>query len=132
MQLILINAAIAHFIRDGDRDSPWRHGMVKLTAEERSDWSRLECITSTSEENISSDGYTVSSVEASFWCFTRTKSFEAAVELAASLGDDADTTAAITGALAGAYYGYKAIPERWRSQLLDCAYIRDTALRLAS
>jgi ADP-ribosylglycohydrolase len=129
---VLINAAIAYFILHGDRDSPWRHGMKSLTPDESAAWSRLESIASTSEENILSNGYTVSSVEASFWCFTRTESFEAAAEMAASLGGDADTTAAITGALAGAHYGYQAIPERWRTQLLKCAHIRDTALRLAA
>lgn len=49
---------------------------------------------------------------------------------AANLGDDADTVAAVCGALAGAYYGYSAIPRRWRDQLQDEVRIRETALAL--
>lgn len=47
------------------------------------------------------------------------------------VGDDADTGAAVCGALAGAYYGYASIPDRWRTQLKDEARIRDIALALA-
>lgn len=51
------------------------------------------------------------------WCFERTDSFEACILEAANLGHDADTTAAIAGQLAGAYYGEQAIPLRWRQRL---------------
>jgi ADP-ribosyl-[dinitrogen reductase] hydrolase len=56
-------------------------------------------------------------LEASLWAVGRTGSFEEAVLLAANLGEDADTTAAITGQLAGALYGAGAIPQRWRDRL---------------
>lgn len=68
-------------------------------------------------DKILSSGYVVHSLEAALWCVARTTSFEDAVVLAANLGDDADTTAAITGQLAGAMYGLSAIPERWLSKL---------------
>jgi ADP-ribosyl-[dinitrogen reductase] hydrolase len=54
--------------------------------------------------------YVVSSLEAALWCFYRTSTFEEAVLQAANLGDDADTTAAICGQIAGAYYGESGIP----------------------
>ena len=57
--------------------------------------------------------YVVDSLEAALWCFAQTDSYEAAVLAAANLGDDADTTAAICGQIAGAYYGLPGIPERW-------------------
>jgi ADP-ribosyl-[dinitrogen reductase] hydrolase len=66
---------------------------------------------------IRSSGYVVDSLEAALWCVARTTTFEDAVILAANLADDADTTAAITGQLAGAIYGLSAIPERWLTQL---------------
>lgn len=47
------------------------------------------------------------------WCFYKTDSFEAAILKAANLGDDADTTAAICGQLAGTFYGESGIPEKW-------------------
>jgi len=66
---------------------------------------------------IESSGYVVHSLEAALWCFSMTTSFCDAVLLAANLGDDADTTAAICGQLAGAHYGASAIPGRWLAQL---------------
>ncbi|MDT8357255.1 MAG: ADP-ribosylglycohydrolase family protein [Methanomicrobiaceae archaeon] len=49
--------------------------------------------------------------------FLFSPSFEAAVTAAVNLGGDADTIGAICGALAGARYGYPAIPVRWRCAL---------------
>ncbi len=66
---------------------------------------------------ISSSGYVCHSLEASLWCVEQTRTFEDAVLLAANLGDDADTTAAITGQLAGSLYGVAGIPERWLERL---------------
>ena len=66
------------------------------------------------ESNIRGSGYVVESLEAALWCFDTTKSFEAAILKSANLGEDADTTAAICGQVAGAYYGESGIPQRWR------------------
>ena len=60
---------------------------------------------------ILSGGYVLDSLKASLWCIENTYSFENAVLLAVNLGDDADTTAAITGQIAGAIYGYAAMPQ---------------------
>ena len=66
---------------------------------------------------IKSTGYVAHSLEAALWCVGRTASFRDAVLLAANLGDDADTTAAITGQLAGALYGKDGIPSDWLEKL---------------
>jgi len=66
---------------------------------------------------ISGSGYAVASLEAALWCFHTTTSFESAVLQAVNLGDDADTTAAIVGQIAGAHYGALAIPVSWRERL---------------
>ena len=68
-------------------------------------------------EQVEGSGYCVASLEAALWCFATTDSFEAAVLAAANLGDDADTTAAIVGQIAGAHYGVAAIPAQWRAKL---------------
>ena len=62
---------------------------------------------------IASSGYVAHSLEAALWCMNDSEDFSSAVLLAANLGDDADTTAAITGQLAGALYGLSDIPEHW-------------------
>jgi len=69
---------------------------------------------------IQGSGYCVQSLEAALWSFATTESFEAAVLAAANLGDDADTTAAIAGQVAGAFYGIDDIPQHWRKQLYMC------------
>jgi ADP-ribosyl-[dinitrogen reductase] hydrolase len=66
---------------------------------------------------IRSSGYVAHSLEAALWCVGRTTCFANAVLLAANLGDDADTTAAITGQLAGALYGARGIPDKWLEKL---------------
>lgn len=62
-------------------------------------------------------GYVVRSLEAALWAFRKSDSFRDGCLLAVNLGDDADTTGAVYGQLAGAFYGEKGIPEAWRSKL---------------
>ena len=69
------------------------------------------------ETAISGSGYVVKSLEAALWCFDQTESYEQAVLRAANLGDDADTTAAVCGQIAGAFYGVTGIPQRWLGTL---------------
>ena len=56
-------------------------------------------------------GYVVESLEAALWAFHRSDSFAEGALLAVNLGDDADTTGAVYGQIAGAFYGESAIPE---------------------
>lgn len=64
-------------------------------------------------DEIESGGWYIESLEAALWCIHHTSSFSAAVLKAVNLGDDADTTAAITGQIAGALYGVGDIPSEW-------------------
>jgi ADP-ribosyl-[dinitrogen reductase] hydrolase len=75
-------------------------------------------------------GYVVESLEAALWCFYQTNTFEAAVLQAANLGEDADTTAAICGQIAGAYYGESGIPLKWLERLFMRAEISSLAGKL--
>ena len=68
-------------------------------------------------EQVRSTGYVVHTLEASLWCFANTTSYEECVLAAVNLGADADTTAAVAGALAGARYGVESIPTRWMETL---------------
>lgn len=80
--------------------------------------------------DIRGSGYVVESLEAALWCFHTTDNFRDAVLLAANLGDDADTTAAIAGQLAGAFYGESGIPAKWLERLCMVSEIRRTADKL--
>ena len=66
---------------------------------------------------IRGTGYVVESLEAALWAFHHSTSFDQGALLAVNLGDDADTTGAVYGQLAGAFYGEKGIPESWRNRL---------------
>jgi ADP-ribosyl-[dinitrogen reductase] hydrolase len=81
---------------------------------------------------IRGSGYVVESLEAALWCFHRTSSYREAVLTAANLGDDADTTAAICGQLAGACYGEEGIPAAWRRKLAMRQRIENLADALLS
>ena len=79
---------------------------------------------------IRGTGYVVQSLEAALWAFHRSDSFREGCLLAVNLGDDADTTGAVFGQLAGAFYGEPGIPETWRMQLAHRDLIVSLAERL--
>lgn len=77
-------------------------------------------------------GYVVESLRAALWAFATSNGFEEAVLKAVNLGDDADTTGAVCGQLAGAQWGYSSIPEPLISGLARHDLIDDYARRLAA
>lgn len=79
---------------------------------------------------IRGTGYVVDALEAALWAFAATGDFRAGCLAAANLGEDADTTAAIYGQLAGAFYGVEAIPAAWRAQLAEHALLESLADQL--
>lgn len=76
-------------------------------------------------DSISSSGFVVHTLEAALWAVDTTSSFEEAVLRAVNLGDDADSVGAVAGQLAGARYGFCAIPEKWRQELIDAGKIEE-------
>ncbi|VAW70164.1 ADP-ribosylglycohydrolase family protein [hydrothermal vent metagenome] len=102
--------------------------LKKLTV--KIDDIRKGSYTSKSINEINGDSYVVNSLEAALWCFYTTSNYKDAVLKAANLGNDADTTAAICGQIAGAYYGSDVIPTDWKHLLAKRDMIRDTAKKL--
>lgn len=84
-----------------------------------------------SEQRISSSGYVMHTIEAAVWCLLTTDNYRDAVLKAVNLGVDTDTTAAVTGGLAGLLYGFETIPEEWILKLARRDDIEDLAERLA-
>ena len=97
--------------------------------EEKVEWEKLGQEEKKPPE-IKGTIHIVEVMEAALWSFSQTSSFSEGILLAVNLGDDADTTGAIFGQLAGAYYGYNEIPDHWKSQLVDRALIEYLALKL--
>jgi ADP-ribosyl-[dinitrogen reductase] hydrolase len=87
---------------------------------------------SKSVDEVHGTGYAVACLEAALWCFVHTDSFREAILEAVNLGDDADTTAAVCGQLAGAYYGRDSIPSDWLSRLAMRDVIAEWAERLVT
>jgi ADP-ribosylglycohydrolase len=102
------------------------------TAEERSYFLRIlsGAIFELKEANIHSGGYVVHTLEASLWCFLNTGNYVEAVLKAVNLGEDSDTTGAVTGGLAGLFYGWQTIPEEWFAVLARRTEIEDLGRRL--
>lgn len=83
---------------------------------------------------ISGSGYAVATLETALWCFSNTRTFEDGLVKTIDVGDDTDTTGAVYGQIAGAWYGAEAIPARWIQPLWKLDRIRgfaDDLYRLA-
>ena len=77
------------------------------------------------EESIKSSGYVVDTLEAAVWSLITTNSYEEAVLKAVNLGKDTDTVGAVTGGIAGIYYGYGAVPQKWVMQIPRREWLED-------
>ena len=81
---------------------------------------------------IVGSGYVVRSLEAALWAFAGADNFHDALLRAVNLGDDADTTGAICGQLAGACWGATGIPRNWLSELAQGNQLDEALARLVS
>jgi ADP-ribosylglycohydrolase len=79
---------------------------------------------------IRGTGYVVDSLEAALWAFHHSRDFREGALLAVNLGDDADTTGAVYGQLAGAFYGEDDIPAAWRDTIAQREFIGELAEKL--
>ncbi len=84
----------------------------------------------TGPPEIKGTGYVVDSLEAALWAFYQSSSFKEGALLAVNLGDDADTTGAVYGQIAGAFYGEGHIPREWKEKLARLEVISSMAKTL--
>ncbi len=75
-------------------------------------------------------GYVVQSLEAALWSFYRNDSFQSGCLAAVNLGDDADTTGAVFGQLAGVFCGVGGLPEKWLEKVAHRRLIEEYAEKL--
>lgn len=85
---------------------------------------------SKSYEEVSGKGDALLCLEGAMWCFYHSNSFDEGVKMAVNLGDDTDTTAAVFGQVAGAFYGIQSIPAPMLNDLWDKSLIEKLALDL--
>ena len=82
------------------------------------------------EDEIRTEGYVIYTLEASIWGLLNTNNYKEAVLRSVNLGEDTDTTGAVTGGLAGLYYGREAIPQEWIEQLARLKDIEEVLVKL--
>ncbi|SDW21871.1 ADP-ribosylglycohydrolase family protein [Paenibacillus sp. CF384] len=104
----------------------WEHDPLapKINEVYKGSYKRLQ------PPDIQGSGYVVKSLEAALWAFYHGENFEEGVLCAVNLGNDADTTGAVYGQLAGAFYGLESMPKRWVEPLALKDLILDYALQL--
>lgn len=96
-----------------------------------SQYKTLEDLTSKSESDINSSGWVVDTLECALWGFFKYDNWEEGVLAVVNRGGDSDTAGAVYGALAGVYYGYEAIPEKWISRMVNAELIREVSVKFA-
>ncbi len=112
---VAINQAIAHLLEGGKRDEAPRAATEGIPDEDVR--QAIAAAIEAPRERLRSGGYGLDTVCSALWCLVHHASLEETIVAAVSLGDDADTTGAVAGALAGAHYGASAIPNRWLALL---------------
>jgi ADP-ribosyl-[dinitrogen reductase] hydrolase len=112
---VALNQAIAHLLSGGSLDD-----VAEVAVADVENGDIVETIRGAAGREydaIGSGGFVLDTLGAAFWAIAHRDSAEEAIVTAVSMGDDSDTTGAVTGALAGAHDGVEAIPERWLTVL---------------
>jgi ADP-ribosyl-[dinitrogen reductase] hydrolase len=112
---VAVNQALVHLLNGGAiSDAP--AAAVAGVPDQRVTEAVLAA-SALSRDEVAAGGYVLETVGASFWVLANFPSAEEIIVQAVSLGDDADSTGAVAGALAGATFGAQALPARWREQV---------------
>lgn len=125
---VALNQAIAHLLDGGSLD-----GVVDAAIAGVEDGDVVATIRDAAGreyDEVRSGGFVLETLGAAFWAIAHRDAVERAIVTAVSMGDDTDTTGAVTGALVGAHYGAEAIPERWLAVLEPREELTELAERL--
>lgn len=134
---VAVNMLIARFVaEESDRDAALGEVALAMDARERRVAGRLREAASSTRSDVRADSaFVLDTLQAAVWAFLETKTLESCVVLAANLGGDADTIAAVAGALSGAFYGEEKLPVRWRRNVLagdELASLADGLINLGA
>ena len=97
-----------------------------------SKYSQFKLPDNIQREDVLSGGFVKETYEAAWWAFSSSDSFEECVIKAVNRGNDADTTGAVAGMIAGRYYGLSAIPDHFKDKLIMYNELYETALDLVN
>lgn len=82
------------------------------------------------KDDLRASGYVVDTLQCALWCFINNDNVEDIICEAVNLYGDPDTIGAIAGGLAGVYYGYRSIPERWKEKILVKEKLKNIAEKI--
>src|SRR5215213_571551 len=125
---VAVNQAIVHLLEGGAIAEAPAAAVVGISNGEVRE-SVLDAAGRRRKE-VRAGGFVLETIGASFWSLLSASSAQEAVEMAVALGDDADSTGAVTGALAGAAYGASALPEKWAGTVQYRDRLESDAMRL--
>jgi ADP-ribosyl-[dinitrogen reductase] hydrolase len=125
---VAVNQAIAHLLRGGAIADAPAAAVVGIPNGEVCEAAIGAA--SRRRDEIRAGGFVLETIGASFWSLLNAGSAREAVEMAVALGDDADSTGAVTGALAGAAYGASALPRTWVQRVQFRKRLASEAARL--
>jgi ADP-ribosyl-[dinitrogen reductase] hydrolase len=108
---VAVNQAIVHLLEGGATAKAAAAAVVGIPNREVCEAVRSAA--GRRGHEVRSGGFVLETIGASFWSLLNAGSAREAIEMAVALGDDADSTGAVTGALAGAAYGVSALPTAW-------------------
>jgi ADP-ribosyl-[dinitrogen reductase] hydrolase len=123
----IANGFIAHAISLGGRDAALDAAVEECRDAPGHIRKRISLAPGKHRSELKPTGYVLDTLDCALWALMNTDSFEDAVVEAVNLGGDADTTGAVTGAMAGAFYGESEIPVRWLDVLFERERIADLA-----
>lgn len=126
---VALNQGIAHLLGGGDPSSVVAAAIHDIDEERVVD--AIVRSPGLTRDEVESGGYVLDTLNAAFWSLLTTDTAEDAIVRAVALGSDADTTGAVAGALAGAFYGETGLPARWLQVLHDVDVIRALAVQLS-
>jgi len=127
---VALNQGIAHLLTGGSRETLIEAALDDIELAIVVDTVRGAA--GRASDDLEGSGYVLNALAVAFWALQTTDSLEDAIVAAVMIGEDTDTNAAVTGALAGALYGADAIPSRWLDLLHDRDALVDLADRLAA
>jgi len=125
---VAVNVALRELLLNGQQ--PDFLERVAAVIEDRAVAQAVRVVPLLAEDEVRSTGYALHTMQTALWCLTHHPTFEEAVIAAVNCGDDADTSGAVAGALAGAREGIRAIPARWLAVLRPRDALRALAQRL--
>ena len=111
--VVLLNMMVSQLIQ-GDEKDPRSPCIERLFGKKDNLWKNMfDEINFLEAEDLIASGFVIDTVQSALWCYLKTESLEEAMVAAVNRGEDVYALAAVTGALAGAYYGVEKIPSRW-------------------